>query len=168
MDTTKDLPFWLAIMALAEQATHDPLTGLYNRRYFDATLRDHVEAAYRYGRDLSLVLFDIDGFKGINDRLGHPEGDRILVRFAGLLRSSSRKADIVCRCGGDEFAVIMPETGADAAASFVQRFQAEADSPSATAGLASLAKAPDTGNDWTDLVARADANLLARKGSRGS
>ena len=106
-----NLPLWLAFLSLNEHATRDWLTGLHNRRYFEETLSDHIEAASRYNRELSLVLFDIDRFKQINDTHGHEAGDEVLRQFADILKMTARKADIVCRFGGDEFAVILPETG---------------------------------------------------------
>jgi len=164
-DDTSSLPLWLALLALAEQATRDHLTGLYNRRYFDAALADHMDIAKRYDRPLSLVLFDLDGFKQINDRHGHEAGDAFLRQFADLLKGTARKADIVCRCGGDEFAVILPETGKDAAMKFAARVKAAAAAPTAenaapapprfTTGIAAL----PCGN----LFAEADAHLRAGK-----
>ncbi|MEI8206252.1 MAG: GGDEF domain-containing protein [Kiritimatiellales bacterium] len=106
---------------LAEQAVRDPLTGLYNRRIFDEALAQNIEAARRYGRELSLVLFDLDGFKRVNDTLGHQAGDEVLKFFAKLLQETARKADVVCRIGGDEFAVILPETGLSNVWKFTER-----------------------------------------------
>ena len=156
------LPLWLAILALSEQATHDWLTGLHNRRYFEESLTDHTEAATRYDRPLALLLFDIDHFKTINDTHGHAVGDETLRQFANLLTRTARKADIVCRYGGDEFAVILPETGTSNAWNFAERvFQTLETSNdwnfTVTAGVAAL--------PGSDLVATADADLLARKQS---
>ncbi len=107
--------------ALAEQAVRDPLTGLYNRRFFDETLAQQIETARRYGRELSLVLFDLDRFKEVNDTLGHQAGDTVLKTFARLLLATARKADFVCRIGGDEFAVLLPETEISKARKMIDR-----------------------------------------------
>jgi diguanylate cyclase (GGDEF)-like protein len=156
--TGNNLPLWLAFLTLSQQATRDGLTGLYNRRYFDETLSDHVAAANRYGRDLSLVLFDLDNLKLINDHEGHPAGDEVLRQFAAILKSTARKADIVCRCGGDEFAVILPETGKEQAKTFVERVTHALSTVTATAGIATL--------PCEDLFAAADADLLEQKRER--
>jgi diguanylate cyclase (GGDEF)-like protein len=93
----------------------DALTGLHNRRYFHETLAREVARAQRYGRQLALIIFDLDDFKAINDRIGHLSGDAVLAETAERVRDVVRSADIACRVGGDEFAVILPEsTAADA------------------------------------------------------
>jgi diguanylate cyclase (GGDEF)-like protein len=152
-----NLSLWLTFLSLNEQATRDWLTGLHNRRYFEETLPDHIEAATRYDRELSLALFDIDHFKQINDTHGHDAGDDALRQFATLLKESARKADIVCRYGGDEFAVILPETGAPDATKFAERVLNTSEIP-ATVGIAAL--------PCNTLAAAADADLLARKQAR--
>ena len=165
------LPLWLAFLSMNEQATRDWLTGLYNRRYFEETLADHISAATRYNRELSLVLFDLDDFKQINDTHGHAAGDKALRQFATLLKETARQADIVCRYGGDEFVILLPETNLANARQFAERIctrwrggEAAAPPPiniSATSGLAAL--------PCENLMASADADLLARKkGSRRS
>ncbi|HUK95040.1 MAG TPA: sensor domain-containing diguanylate cyclase [Gaiellaceae bacterium] len=88
----------------------DALTGLHNRRYFYETLAREVSRARRYGRQLALIVFDLDDFKAINDRIGHLAGDAVLAETAERVRDVVRSADIACRVGGDEFAVILPES----------------------------------------------------------
>jgi diguanylate cyclase (GGDEF)-like protein len=88
----------------------DALTGLHNRRYFHETLAREVARAQRYGRQLALIVFDLDDFKAINDQIGHLSGDAVLAETAERVRDVVRSADIACRVGGDEFAVILPES----------------------------------------------------------
>jgi diguanylate cyclase (GGDEF)-like protein len=88
----------------------DALTGLHNRRYFHETLAREVARAHRYSRNLALVVFDLDDFKAINDRIGHLAGDAVLAEASDRVRDVVRTADIACRVGGDEFAVILPES----------------------------------------------------------
>lgn len=94
------------------QSITDVLTGAHNRRYFDEKLQAEVERAVRYKREMSLVMIDLDDFKRINDdpKGGHPQGDQVLRELGSLLRKQSRQIDIVCRYGGDEFVLILPET----------------------------------------------------------
>jgi diguanylate cyclase (GGDEF)-like protein len=88
----------------------DALTSLHNRRYFHETLARECARAHRYNRDLALIIFDLDDFKAINDRIGHLAGDAVLAEAAERIREVVRSADIACRVGGDEFAVILPES----------------------------------------------------------
>jgi len=88
----------------------DALTGLHNRRYFHETLVREVARAHRYTRNLALIIFDLDDFKAINDRIGHLSGDGVLAEAAERILQVVRSADIACRVGGDEFAVILPES----------------------------------------------------------
>jgi diguanylate cyclase (GGDEF)-like protein len=94
-------------------AETDALTGLYNQRYFQETLRREVTRAHRYQRKLTLIVFDLDDFKSINDQVGHLAGDRVLAQAADRLREAVRSVDVASRIGGDEFAVIMPESTAE-------------------------------------------------------
>ena len=88
----------------------DALTNLHNRRYFHETLAREVARAHRYDRKLALIVFDLDDFKAVNDRIGHLAGDSVLAEAAERVREVVRSADIACRVGGDEFAVILPES----------------------------------------------------------
>jgi diguanylate cyclase (GGDEF)-like protein len=94
-------------------AETDALTGLFNQRFFHETLRREVMRAHRYTRKLTLIVFDLDDFKSINDQIGHLAGDRVLAQAADRLREAVRSVDVACRIGGDEFAVIMPESSAE-------------------------------------------------------
>ncbi|WP_310529406.1 EAL domain-containing protein [Nocardioides sp.] len=94
---------------LAHLANHDTLTGLPNRRAFDAELQRHLDRCKRYGHKGALLLFDLDQFKQVNDTLGHAAGDQLLIAIASLLRHGLRSTDAVARLGGDEFAVLLPE-----------------------------------------------------------
>ncbi len=102
-------------------AETDALTGFFNQRYFHETLRREALRAQRYDRRLALLIIDLDDFKGVNDRIGHLAGDAVLAQLAERLRDEIRSVDIGCRVGGDEFAVIMPESTSDDAAQLFQR-----------------------------------------------
>ena len=101
----------------------DALTSLHNRRYFHDTLAREVARAHRYDRRLALVVFDVDDFKAINERVGHLSGDAVLAQLAERVRSVVRTADIACRVGGDEFAVILPESALADAEQLYRRLQ---------------------------------------------
>ena len=98
------------IATLRVNAITDPLTGLYNRRFLIDHLDREVARAERSGSVVSLIMMDLTGFKGINDRLGHPVGDGILVRTAAVIRESLRVVDAGCRYGGDEFVAVLPNS----------------------------------------------------------
>jgi diguanylate cyclase (GGDEF)-like protein len=95
---------------LRELSTHDPLTGLYNRRYLEAALARELIAARRHVHPVSVVLADLDHFKQINDRYGHLGGDAVLRFFGNLMKQHARGSDIFCRYGGEEFLLVMPNT----------------------------------------------------------
>lgn len=99
------------------RAQSDPLTGLANRHRFDEALALELRSAQRSGQPLSLLLLDVDHFKGLNDSQGHPAGDKVLRTLSGVLRDRARRPrDLVARLGGDEFAILLPETSSQAAA----------------------------------------------------
>jgi diguanylate cyclase (GGDEF)-like protein len=101
----------------------DGLTGLHNRRYFHETLARECARAHRYSRRLALIVFDLDDFKDVNDRIGHLAGDAVLAEAAERVREVVRTADIPCRVGGDEFAVVLPESGLEQADQLFVRIQ---------------------------------------------
>lgn len=108
---------------LATRAQLDGLTGLWNRAYLDDRLGTELSAAVRHERPMSLILLDIDHFKGLNDTYGHPFGDEVLRQVAEAMTEALRKSDVACRYGGEEFAVILRETGAPAALSVAERLR---------------------------------------------
>jgi diguanylate cyclase (GGDEF)-like protein/PAS domain S-box-containing protein len=121
---------------LAQQASTDALTGIANYRTFEARLRSELERAGRYGRDLSLVLLDVDHFKAINDDHGHQTGDRVLAEMARRLVANAREGELVARVGGEEFAWLLPETGHERAYLAADRLrQAIEREPFETVGL---------------------------------
>lgn len=148
-------------------ADADALTGLHNRRFFYETLGRECARAQRYERRLALVVLDVDDFKAINDRLGHLAGDAVLAAVADRLRGAVRRADIACRVGGDEFAVILPEAGERDAEQLYRRIQFAVGSGSAgpaerirmSAGIAELR--PE--DDPVSFFQRADDALYQAK-----
>jgi len=106
---------------LAELAIRDSLTGLYNRREFERLLNDEIHRFRRHGHPVSLMMIDIDNFKQINDRYGHQVGDEALRTVADIITNESRTGDVVARYGGEELAVILPETGSDNATILAER-----------------------------------------------
>jgi diguanylate cyclase (GGDEF)-like protein len=112
---------------IEQMAITDALTGLSNRRYFDQTLAQEVTRAQRYHSNLALLLLDVDNFKKYNDRYGHPEGDSLLKNWAQLIKSQLRSTDVAARYGGDEFAVILPETDGERGRVVVHRLRQAAE-----------------------------------------
>ena len=108
---------------LAEMSVRDELTGLFNRRYFQEALDREISGAERYGHGLALCMIDLDHFKRVNDTYGHLCGDRVLKDFGRLLAESTRKYDVACRYGGEEFSVILPDTSLKKATSLCERFR---------------------------------------------
>jgi diguanylate cyclase (GGDEF)-like protein len=149
------------------QADLDALTGLHNRRYFHETLVRECARSRRYDRRLALVVVDLDDFKSVNDRIGHLAGDDVLALVAERLRSVVRGADVACRIGGDEFAVILPEASRPDAERLYGRIKAalsfdlpaEAERLEISAGVAELG--PE--DDATSLFQRADEALYRSK-----
>lgn len=156
------------IAALGDASATDYLTGLLNRRAFDGEFLRQIARAHRTGLPLSVVLFDLDHFKHVNDRLGHDAGDRALCRFAALLEQERRDGDTLARIGGEEFAAVLFGVGGGDAVAFAERVGAKlqsataAEDPrlSASAGVAEL-----TGTEPTPsaLLIAADRALYSAK-----
>jgi diguanylate cyclase (GGDEF)-like protein len=161
-----------------EFANRDPLTGIGNRRYFDATMKAELDRRSRpYGRreldtsPLALLILDLDDFKGVNDRHGHQVGDAVLQELTARVLSVLRSTDTLARIGGDEFAVIAPGAQGDNAAALAEAVRAaivlgeerdDIPAPSASVGWAVF---PDDGQDFEALMRSADDRMLKVKRS---
>lgn len=152
-------------------STTDPLTGLYNRRFLNEFLIKEVARSRRLDKKFSIVLFDIDDFKRINDRFGHACGDQVLQSLAQLMMGKIRNLDVIGRYGGDEFIIILPETNGENAASLIERLRgivekydivlsASALHITASFGVATF---PDDGMSLDDLLVAADERLYSAK-----
>ncbi len=157
------------------QAVTDELTGLYNLRHFHETLDSEIERSKRFGTDVGLMLLDIDNFKRVNDTYGHQQGDLVLIEVGRVLRALSRDIDEPARYGGEEMAVILPQTDVAGAELLAERMRAavagiEIDrldgegrlNVTASFGVASL---PSNARDKDALIAEADAALYRAKRS---
>ena len=162
------------VQASIEMAVVDMLTGLYNRRFFNTNFTILLEQAARRGKPLSLMILDIDHFKHVNDTHGHDAGDQILRTFSARLRRVVRASDLICRLGGEEFAVLMPDTDLEVAGRVAERvrrvmahdlFYHAPDRPmipvTVSIGLAERAGE----NDADSLMRRADSALYRSKGT---
>jgi diguanylate cyclase (GGDEF)-like protein len=152
------------------QARTDDLTGIFNRRTFSETGRSELERSLRYDSPLSLLILDIDRFKTINDTYGHDVGDRVIVAVASACRGFIRQSDSVGRMGGEEFGVLLPETGLEQAHAMAERLrqtlqELRVSIPqgevrfTVSIGVATLVK----GQSWNDLLKAADVALYAAK-----
>jgi diguanylate cyclase (GGDEF)-like protein len=165
---------------LERLAVEDGLTGLLNHRRFRELLRDESTRAARLGRPFALLMLDADHFKRYNDTLGHPAGDAMLRRLAGVLRATVRASDRVARYGGEEFAVLLPETDGDTAAVIAERVRASIEescsggealtggsiAPAVTASIG-VAAWPHDAPDGDALLEAADrATYAAKQGGR--
>lgn len=112
-----------ALEKLNNQATHDELTGLYNRRYILQRLENALQDTWRYQTACSIALIDIDHFKLVNDRYGHGIGDLVLKGFAARIQEELRQGDIFARYGGEEFLLVLPMTELEAATRLVDRLR---------------------------------------------
>ncbi|MDR9501802.1 MAG: diguanylate cyclase [Desulfurivibrionaceae bacterium] len=156
---------------LQEISVTDSLTKLYNHRHIIERLQEHVSTAKRYQRDLTVIMLDIDFFKKVNDAYGHPFGDKVLEQVATTLREEIRAADIAGRYGGEEFLVVMPETGLVEGLNTAERIRLALEgltwqhpiTVTISAGVATWQK----GETTSELITRADALLYrAKEGGR--
>ena len=152
-------------------SVRDPLTGLYNRRYMEETFDREIQRAIRKQQQLCVIMADIDGFKEINDTVGHVLGDKVLVKVSALLMKNIRTSDVACRFGGDEFCLILPDCTLDEGirrAEMLRRVierlgeDAEAKTDRVTLSLG-VAAMPDSGNTREALLAAADSALYSSK-----
>jgi len=159
---------------LSEMAARDSLTGLYNRRHFNNLLTQVFAEATRYETDLTCMMLDLDNLKRVNDSLGHQTGDRLLQLVAEVIQQTAREADVAVRYGGDEFAVILPQTSLQDARSFAERllvkFRAELMSTLPEAIIASLSIGLASREEHRpasamELVRFADESLYQAKGA---
>ncbi len=151
----------------ARQAAIDELTGVFNRRFFDNAIERELKQASRRGREFSLLILDIDNFKRVNDTHGHTTGDAVISALGKLLRRSIRSEDTPCRIGGEEFAVIFPETGPEGAMVVSEKIRSEfaklriaSTDLSLSGGLATF---PGDGKTAAELMDRADQMLYFAK-----
>jgi len=160
--------------ALRAEATRDPLTGIYNRGFFDETLRNQVAVARSMRVPVTVVIVDVDNFKRINDEHGHSEGDRALDVIAKTLVTAARATDVVCRYGGEEFCVILPRTSSDSAVAIAERIRSEVTKTCKREDVAGgaritvtigLATCPVDGADTDSLMRIADRRLYEGKKS---
>ncbi len=152
-------------------ATHDALTEMHNRRHFIETVEKEIARAMRHQRELTMCIIDVDLFKPINDRYGHISGDHVLKQIAAVVRRHVRNDDAAARIGGEEFAVLLPECGADAAYGFAERLReaveavvfrpgGEPQTITVSIGIAALTPDRDT---VSRMMAAADAALYRAK-----
>jgi diguanylate cyclase (GGDEF)-like protein len=153
---------------LRVQALTDELTGLFNRRHFEHTLSMALRAERARGGPTSVVCFDVDAFKAINDSFGHAAGDQVLREFSAVLRAQSRRDDIACRTGGEEFCLVLPRTSREEAKQVADRVVAAV--RAARLGprrdltvSAGVATSPDSSRDRECLVREADEHLMRAK-----
>ncbi len=152
---------------LQVQATTDHLTSLYNREYFNDRLQQEIERAERYATGFSLILFDVDHFKQVNDDFGHLTGDAVLKSLSMLCQTTIRSSDIIVRWGGEEFVILAPDTEIDAAFSFAEKLRVSIEEHSfpvevnvtCSFGVAQFIP----GEEQDDLISRADKGLYQAK-----
>lgn len=147
----------------------DGLTGIHNRRFFEMRIGEELERASRFGGRMSVIMVDIDHFKRLNDEFGHLLGDEALRNVSSILKQQLRKMDMVCRYGGEEFAVVVPETTGENALKVAEKLRRQVESyhfpgvPRPVTISCGVADYPEHGTTRDEVVAAADAALYAAK-----
>jgi len=171
-DLAKDVVFILEkvkfIKELREKSIRDSLTGLYSRNYFVTRVSEEISRAKRSGESVGFLFCDIDNFKSINRTRGYAEGDRILCRVANTIKTYLREADVICRYGGDEFAILLPHTDYLEATRVAERINyglkcaAKEGAPYLTLSIGVVCY-PEHANSFEDILARADVSMIFAK-----
>jgi len=154
-----------------KMALLDPLTGLFNRRYIEQRLEDEIKRSERHGRPLSVILFDLDEFKQVNDTYGHGAGDALLKAFAERLSKATRGSDASARYGGDEFLVVLPECKPENVQHVLKRLEGirvEIEGRTLQLALSAGWAELRSGESAKELLARADAELYANKRTKSA
>lgn len=163
-----------ALEKIKQLVITDDLTGLFNSRYFFEQIEYEVERAKRYSTPLSLVFFDLDHFKNVNDTYGHLTGSRLLAEVGAVVSAHIRKADKAARYGGDEFVIILPHTEKSGAYTFAQKLHKELNDKSffsnsgdrlSVSGSFGVASFPDDAHNATELISLADEAMYLVKGN---
>ncbi len=149
----------------ADMAVRDGLTGLYNRRYLKELISREVVRMKRVPAAFSILMIDIDNFKNYNDTHGHPAGDGLLKKAAEIFKNSLREVDIVCRYGGEEFVVLLPQTDKKSAQFAAERLRVQINVFLPTTISLGIATYPDDTQDINELTEKADAALYKAKQS---
>ena len=149
----------------------DGLTGIFNRRFFELRIMEEIERARRYGMGMAVIMADIDTFKPLNDEFGHLLGDEVLRQVSSLFHQQLRKIDVVCRYGGEEFAILLSQTSAQHAVAVAEKLRKIVETwqfpgvPRRVTISAGIAAFPDHGTTRDELVRAADTGLYAAKQS---
>ncbi|MBB6522765.1 sensor domain-containing diguanylate cyclase [Pseudoteredinibacter isoporae] len=153
----------LLIEELRQAATIDPLTGIFNRRYFSKQLKVERKRCQRFGHNMSLIMFDVDHFKSINDEHGHSEGDRLLKEISEAVGAQLRDVDIFARWGGDEFIILLPETGLHAASEVAKKISTSVSLPAFPISLSLGVVSTDGEQSSCDILDDVDSLMYTAK-----
>jgi diguanylate cyclase (GGDEF)-like protein len=157
--------------AARQLAYRDGLTGVFNRRFFEERVLEEIERCKRYNSELAVLMIDIDQFKAVNDNFGHMLGDEVLKLVAQIFTQQLRKTDVICRYGGEEFVILLPQLGRDRVLEVAEKlrrlvhacpFPGVATPVSVSMGISHF---PENGDTRNELIAAADSALYTAKQS---